>query len=144
MYCTQKGGVLDWSYIEREMQKLGIADYEEANRNLALHLFGGEKLAASDQEMLDYILSSGTYGTVQNRIQNKIKKYGGGATGKAKYVFGRIFLPMDTVRTSFPLFIKIPILLPFLPLYRFVRGLTSRRDRMKAEWKALVKQKLQK
>jgi hypothetical protein len=91
--------------------------------------------------MLDYILSSGTYGTLRNRVKNDIGKYGTGPLGKLRYLLRRIFLPMALVREAFPLFVKCPILLPFLPLYRVVRGLTINRTRMKAELKALVMDK---
>ena len=88
--------------------------------------------------MLAYILSSGTYGTVQNRVENGIRKYGSGPFGKLRYVMRRLFLPMDTVRAAFPLFAKYPILLPFLPFYRVFRALRSRKGRLQAELKALT------
>lgn len=138
VYLKSKGDALDWDYISGELDKLGIADFEARNRSLALHLFGGEKLTEQDEEMLEYILSSGTYGTVQNRVKNRIRRYGSGPLGKLRYVMSRVFLPMDTVRAVFPLFAKCPILLPFLPLYRIYRGLTSRKGRLRAELKALA------
>ena len=122
VYLKKRGEELDWTYIAGELDKLGIADFEAQNRSLALHLFGGEALTVEDQKMLDYVLSSGTYGTVQNSVRNHIHKYGDGALGKIRYVLGRLFLPMDVVRSAFPLFVKCPILLPFLPLYRVLRG----------------------
>ena len=84
VYLKKKGDALDWNYIAGELDKLGIADFESQNRSLALHLFSVEKLTEQDEEMLDYILSSGTYGTVQNCVSNKVKKLGGGMPGKSK------------------------------------------------------------
>ncbi len=141
VYLKKKGEALDWTYIAGELDKLGIGEFEAQNRSLALHLFGGEDLTERDLEMLDYILSSGTYGTLRNRVKNDIGKYGTGPLGKLRYLLRRIFLPMALVREAFPLFVKCPILLPFLPLYRVVRGLTINRTRMKAELKALVMDK---
>ena len=138
VYLKKKGDALDWAYISGELDKLGIADFEAQNRSLALHLFGWEELTEQDKEMLEYVLSSGTYGTVQNRVKNKIRKYGSGPFGKLRYVMSRLFLPMDTVRSAFPLFTKYPILLPFLPFYRVFRGLTVRRPHLRAELKALA------
>ncbi|MBQ6540252.1 MAG: nucleotidyltransferase family protein, partial [Oscillospiraceae bacterium] len=45
---------LDMAYVAREIEKLGIGDFEAANRSLALHLFGGEPLTEEEREMLDY------------------------------------------------------------------------------------------
>lgn len=138
VYLKKKGEALDWAYIAGELEKLSIADFEMQNRSLALHLFGWEELTEQDKEMLEYILSSGTYGTVRNRVKNKIKRFGNGPFGKLRYVMSRLFLPMDTVRAAFPLFAKCPVLLPFLPFYRVYRGLTARKDRLRAELKALA------
>ena len=126
------------AYIQKELEKLGVSEFEQSTRELALRLFGGEELAEKDREILDYIMSSGTYGTVKNSVDHKVRDLGGGTAGRIRYFLRRAFLPMDTVRSSFPLFAKVPILLPFLPLYRLSYGLTSRRKKMKAELKALL------
>ena len=135
VYLKKKGEALDWPYVAGELLQLGIVDFEAQNRSLALHLFGGEALTAQDREMLDYILSSGTYGTVRNRVKNHLRENG---NSPLRFVLHRLFLPMDQVRSAFPLFAKCPILLPFLPLYRIVRGLTINRARTMAELKTLL------
>lgn len=137
VYCREKGGSLDWQYIGRETDRLGIAEFERRSRGLASHLFGGEPLSDSEREQLEYILGSGTYGTIQNKVDNKIRTFGGGRKGKFRYVLSRLFLPMDAVRSTFPLFAKVPVLLPFLPFYRLFLGLRDRRKRLMGEWKTL-------
>ena len=141
VYYTKKGSTMDWAYISAELEKLGIADFEARGRSLALHLFGGEELAEAEQEMLDYISASGTYGKVANGVNNRVDAYGGGLRGKIRYFFSRAFLPMSTVRSSFPLFAKVPVLLPFLPLYRTVRSFFNNRSKMKTELKTLFSHK---
>ena len=130
-------GRLDTDYIGRELKKLQLTVFEKQNRNLALHLFGGKSLTEADREMLDYILSSGTYGTTENRLRNNMKKYGEGRLGKLRYVYHRLILPIDTVKSAFPLFWKVPILLPFLPLYRGCKGLLTNRPALITEYKML-------
>ena len=139
VYLKKKGDALDWNYIAGELDKLGIADFESQNRSLALDLFNGEILTASDQEMLDYILSSGTYGTMQNRVSNKVKKLGGGISGKAKYLLSRIFLPMESIKSAYPFFYKHKILLPVFFFYRIGKGLTIRRRMVIVELKTLTR-----
>lgn len=141
VYLKAKGNLLDWSYIAGELDKLGISDFEAQNREFTMNLFNGEELTAQDQTMLEYIFSSGAYGTVQNRIQNKIDKYGNGFAGQVKYAFHRLFLPMDVVRAVFPVFAKYPVLLPFLPIYRVLNGLIKRRKKVLSELKILIKHK---
>ncbi len=137
VYCREKGAVLDWTYIGEETEKLGLREFEERGRALALHLFGGEPLTDGERDMLAYILSSGTYGTMQHKVTSKVQKLGGGRAGKVRYVLSRVVLPMDTVRTVYPTFARIPVLLPFLPVWRLVQGLRSRRKKLAGEWKTL-------
>ena len=139
VYLNKKDN-LDWSYITGELKQLEITEFEAQNRSLAMHLFNGDKLTSGDQAMLDYIISSGTYGTVQNHVKNMLGKSGNGPAAKLHYVYSRMFLPLDIVRTVFPLFVKYPALLPFLPFYRLFRGLTTRKGWLQAELKALLKQ----
>ena len=137
VYNMKKGDTLDREYVEGELEKLGLTEFEKRNRDLADHLFGEGEIGENDREMLDYILSSGTYGTIGNRVKNRMERYGNGPLQKVRYILGRIFLPLDTVRSAFPVFIRYPVLLPFLPFYRVIRGLVNRRSKLKAEWMAL-------
>ena len=134
VYCRRKADALDWAYIGQEIEKLGITDFEAQNRSLALHLFGGEPLTVQDREMLDYILTSGTYGTTEQRVANGVKRCGGGLRGKLRYVLRRLFPSMQTLLTVYPFFARHRYLIPFLPIYRFI----LRRSRIRAELKALT------
>ena len=138
VYLKEKGDALDWVYIAREVKKLGITDFEAENRILALHLFGGEKLTEQDEEMLEYILSSGTYGTLEHRVSNKVERLGGGSRGRAKYLMSRIFLPMERIKSAYPFFYKYKLLLPVLFFYRIGKGLTIRRRKVIGELKTLI------
>ena len=138
VFLKSRGERLDWTYLQGELDLLGIADFEAQNRSLACHLFGGDALTEKDQEMLDYVMSSGVYGTMEHQVENRVTAYGSGFRGKLRYLVKRLFLPMETVRQAFPLFAKWPILLPFLPLYRLGRALLKRRGRIWAELKTLV------
>ena len=44
---------------------------------------------------------------------------------------------MDVVRSAFPVFAKVPVLLPLLPVYRLILGLRARRKQLVGELKAL-------
>ena len=139
VFLKKKSEGLDRDCIRKETDRLGLSSFEEMNRSLSLRLFGGGELTEEDREILDYVLSSGIYGNVGNRVDNRVRAYGGGIRGKFRYVLRRIFLPMGAVRSVYPLFAEHPVLLPFLPVYRLVRGLPVRGSRLKAELKALRK-----
>ncbi|MBQ5330365.1 MAG: nucleotidyltransferase family protein [Oscillospiraceae bacterium] len=136
-YVYLKAQPLDTEYTAAESEKIGIRDFEEKNRSLSLHLFSGETLTPDDREMLDYILSSGTYGTIQHSVENKIhrNKY-----SKLGYMLDRFSVPVSrkdpryiSFAAMYPLFYKHKILLPLLPFYRIFRAVRSGRFKKEAK-----------
>ena len=129
----------DWDYIREETEKLGIREFEEENRSLAMHLFTNEKLTDTDRARLEYMIRSGVYGTVRNRVSNGVRDNGGGFKGKMHYLIRRLILPMDIVEHHFPVFYKYKVLLPFLPVYRMYRGIRIKGGKFKEELMELKK-----
>ena len=120
---------MDEAYVSGELEKLGIAEFEKKNRTLAMHLFGDGKLTEEDEEMLEYLFSCGTYGTMSNHVSNMLQKK---KWGKTRYVLSRLFAPIrksnpyyDIYAKKYPVFYKYKVLLLFLPFYRVIRGLRS-------------------
>ncbi len=135
---------LNLAYVTAEAEKLGIAEFEAANRTLAQHLFSGAALTEADKEMLNYILESGVYGTVNHRVENAMSKYG---WGKIQYALDRFFVPVSEKNPSYsdyagqyPFFYKHKILLPLLPFYRTIRAMKA--GRFQAEAKAIKNAKV--
>lgn len=122
-FMEAKGRGLDWAYVQKQFEALGISDFERQMRELALvGLNGGANLTDAQLELLWYMVGSGTYGTDSQRIANNIKKNidakGGGATSKARYLWRRIVGGKGFIEEHFPVFHKHKILLPFYPFYR--------------------------
>lgn len=120
------GNELDEEYIRSECEKLGISDFEQKNRQLALSLFGGDG-AEYDSKLLEYFAFSGTYGNIQNVVKNSVSKNGGGKKGKRRYILDQLFLPMSTIKLYYPVFYRHKILLPGLFVYRILKAVTVKR-----------------
>ena len=118
VYCIRKGRELDWSYIEKELQKLGIAEFEKHNRALSMHLFSGEPLTEKEKEILDYLMSSGVYGTMENFVHNVIAE-----KGRAGYLLSRTFPPYRAMKMWYPVLEGRPILLPVFWTHRLTRAI---------------------
>ena len=144
VYLSKKPG-LDLNYIEAECEKLGIAEFERAARGLCLRIFGGtepEELAEDEKTMLLEYLFSGTYGTLEKLYKNKLREAGGGnVDGKAKfrYIWQRIFPPMEFYRDFFPTAYKYKILIPFIWCRRVFRAVFKRRKEVKKEFDVVTK-----
>ena len=135
-------GLLDFDYILSEVKKLGISEFEEKNRGLALNLFGNKEVMSDNQEMLEYIVHSGAYGNVENSVRNRLKKYGGGRRGKIKYVLTKVFPPMKSMRSTYPKLCKHKIYYPALIMFRLMKAITLKRCEVLRELLILLKLKV--
>ena len=141
VFWKQYGSQLDTHYIAAETKKMKISDFEQQNRSLALHLFGNDILTDAENEILEYMIFSGTYGTTQHGIENTIKKYNSTKKGKCAYLFNKVFLPLNLVKAYYPFYYKHKVLLPVLWFYRIGKALTVNRQKTKNTLKTLRKLK---
>lgn len=144
VYLQAKQDTLNWDYITQECQKLGISDFEKKSRQLSQKVFGKalptdfEKfcnyLSETETEMLKYYLTSGVYGTLERRIENRVANFQKDSKSKSKfrYILSRIFPGMDTYKSTFPFFYKHKWLLPIGWLYRLIRMIFSKKRRNSA------------
>lgn len=142
VYLNKFSDNMNWEYIREECKKLEIAEFEEKSRKLALKVFSSTELPElneDEQKMLDYYFGSGTYGNTANKVANKMEemKAETGSTSKLKYIWQRVFPPMELYRVWFPFFYKHKILLPIGWAYRLIRGIICKNKMIKAEMKAI-------
>ncbi len=138
-YLFLRNNEPDMNYVKTEAAKMGIAGFEAANRSLAQRLFSGKELSEADREMLDYILSSGAYGTAVHQVENAMARQKQGRLG---YTLRRFRVPFSRKNGSYaayaamyPFFYRHRLLLPFLPFWRLFRSIRS--GRFKTEAKAV-------
>lgn len=146
------GGTLNWEYVDSELQGLGIFSYERESRELAQKLFGSAELpteanlSEAEQQMLAYYLGASTYGTIENRTLNKMRKLqpdGGVITAhtKRKYLLSRIFPGREWCEAYAPTVYKYPVLLPFFWVWRLAVKGVKRRDIAKQELEAIKRER---
>ncbi len=123
----------DMEYVAREAEKMGIADFERKNRELALRLFDGQPLDAGQTEMLERIASDGTYGSVLRGIDRQLAE-----KGRLRYFFSRLTIPYEKMLEIFPILNKAPFLYPFFWFYRLLRGLFFRRKKTALQIRAIL------
>lgn len=130
---------LDMDYISREATKMGIADFEQTNRDLSLSLVNGEMPTKSELHILDHMHKAGVYGNPESRVEHKVAEGGGGTKGKLSYALHRIFPSMAQIKSWHPFFYQHKALLPLLPFIRLGKAVTSGRSRASREIRALFK-----
>ncbi len=134
IFLSKHEADLDKGYLEKELEKLGIAGFRNTAEHLAAVWFKGEKPDERTQEMASYVFSSGIYGTLKNSITNSVNK-----TSKTRYILQRTFMPFDMMASMHPILRKIPILLPFFWIARLIRAAFTKRKRISQEIRIISK-----
>lgn len=135
-YVYLKNKNLDFDYINKELEKLDLLDFSNKIINLSNKAFNDEPLNEEEEEMLLYIASSGTYGTMEHSVSKGIKK-----KGKFGYFMARVFPPYSFYKSAYPWAYKCPILIPFAWMARFFRILFKNPKRATSELKMISKSK---
>lgn len=147
VYLNQKAEYLDWNYIRGELILLEAGEFEENVRTLAMQLFWTgevEIFTREQQEMLKYLLGSGTYGTTENRIRKKLSalqenERSIAVVTKLKFCLRRLFPGLEYMKMYAPFCYRHKWLIPFFWVYRLVRGLRKNHRFIRAEIRALRK-----
>ena len=135
-YLFLKKTNLDFDYINQELAKLDLLDFSNQMINLSKKAFEEEPLTNEEEEMLLYIASSGTYGTLEHSVEKGVKK-----KGKFGYTMSRLFPPYSFYKSAYPWAYKCPILIPIAWLCRFFRILFKNPKKATNELKMISKQK---
>lgn len=116
IYLYLKNRSLDFVYINQELNKLDLYNFETMIKNLSFKLFNEEDLSEKEEEILLYIASSGTYGTLEHSVDKGVKE-----KGKFGYMMKRIFPPYSFYKSAYPWAYYTVILIPIAWLCRFFR-----------------------
>lgn len=128
VYLNYYNDSLDWDYIYDELEKCGLLKFSEVLRKLTEIWFCGAPGSEFYDELSDFIVESGLYGTQKNNMTNKVRKAGGSVRGaKIKQAFGMMFPTIEHMTVLYPRLEGNLWLLPFAYLHRAVKGLIKKR-----------------
>lgn len=128
---------MDSHYLKAELNKLELLDFYRNIRSLALYWFGTDEEKArvvftpTLQELGDFILSGGLFGSRRNRADLNAGK------GKIISFLHACFPGYASMKSMFPWL--HPVLLPYAWLLRAVRVLIRRKGNVKYVWNAIMK-----
>lgn len=107
---------VDWSRRETLLRQGGLWQFAETAGRLSRVWFGGEKMDALSQQLEDYILRGGVFGSNENRIMVQQQKQG----GKLRFVLSRVFLAYDEMKYLYPILQKHRWLMPLMTMRRWI------------------------
>ena len=137
---------MDRTYLQKELETLKLTVFEEQLRNAAMDAFAGEvSLTEEDRKVIGYMMESGTYGNLDNSVNNKLTKLkedaGDHKRAKRRYMSGRIWVNEQIMKAYYPFFYKHKFFRIFLPFYRFIKGMIVHPKRLLNEYKNVRKYK---
>ena len=143
---------MDRPYLDAELAELGMVDFESVLKSAAAaaidedacgRVLAGEPeaLAQKDAYTIAYMLSSGTYGTLQNQARNWLRddaaKHGKKAA-QIRYLLHRLFPPTESLLPYYPVLKRAPWLLPAVHLYRLTIRPVQKRAKLRTELSAVM------
>ena len=144
VFLSKKNETLNWSYVEKELKFLGIYDFEIKVKKLTFKLFGDKaySLMGEEQELLDYLIGAGTYGTINNYVEKSLKKLQGTegpitVWTKVRYTLNRLFPNVAHMKQYCAFCRKHPWSIPFFWVYRLYKAVMVRKKDIIQEIKAL-------
>lgn len=107
----------DEEKAQKMLQESGLLAFFERSTDLVNVWFEGKEHSEITQEMEDYILQGGVYGTLKQNLAMSQNKKG----GKFRHLLSKIFLSYEQMKVYYPSVKKCPILFPFYQVRRWFR-----------------------
>lgn len=136
VFLKEYGSRLDNIYMNAEIQKLELVEFESTIRELAFKTFTGQPLSQEENAELCYFIGSNTHGTNENYLTRQLKN-DDSSKAKRKYAFSRLFPPKDSLKNDHPFVYSHMGVYPFWIIYRPIKGVVKYPKKMFGEIKRL-------
>lgn len=130
-YVTKQNISVSDHELRSVLEKLGMWRFHCVIDGISDKLFSGEPLAEDEAFTVDYMINGGVFGTERNNASMKHSEYRRVST--FRYILERTFLPFYDMKIRYPVLGKLPVLLPFCHLHRWIKALFNYRGGIKSE-----------
>lgn len=115
---------IDFSRTDREklLRQGDFLTFANASESLSVVWLENTEIDALGEQLEEYVLTGGVYGTLQNRVSMQQAKKG----GKFKYILSRIFISNKELKIKYPKLERYPWLAPFYHVKRWLKPLTDK------------------
>lgn len=134
IFLDKKKEELNWDYVKGELKKLHLSQFESWMRQLSEVWFGREQTTPFYDELTEFIVNSGTYGTIKNYHASHVVELSGKnqnlSAGKLRSKLEIIFLPYTGMKEQYTYLEKFPFFLPVAWIQRIFRTIVWRKDKI--------------
>ncbi len=132
LYICHSKWEMDPNRLDLLLEELRLREFHNTLKALWEHWFLGGEGNPLLEELGTYILQSGVFGNEEQRSTDRLLAN----AGEKSYVLARLFPPYRIMKGYFPVVEKLPVLLPFLWVWRAIRAVLFRRGKLTRELKA--------
>ena len=127
VYLNKYGSTMDRAYLDSELKKCGIYDFEKNMRELAYIWMEGKECSDYFENLFAYMVDSGIYGKNENGVWSQLAKET--ADGNSNLKLHYYFPSINFMKEKYPWLSKAPFLLPFAWALRGVTGVCTKKSR---------------
>lgn len=130
-YVTERSISAPVEQLRSALEGLGLWKFYCVVDGISEKLFSGAALTSDEAFVVDYMINGGIFGTGRNSASMKHSEYKRVST--FRYVMKRTFLSYHGMRIRYPVLEKMPLLLPFCHIHRWIKALFGYRKGIKRE-----------
>lgn len=150
--CNQIQDKMDRRYLDKELNKMGLSEFECEMRQLAQKVLDREDrletLTEKEEDALKKVIYGSTYGTIEGYWNNCLRKMQANGdkisiSVKCRYMIGRL-APNRTQMNEWcqqhaPYFLKHQWLMPLAPVWRIIKKAKKDKGNIREEWDTIKK-----
>lgn len=138
---TELKDKIDWDFVKGTLPKMNYVEFEKMVTDLALAIFEDGEMTEELEKSKEFIMKSGTYGTLEEyqrfEFENYKKEFG--VKTKKGYFFKRMFMERERMEFIYPSLKKHGWLLPFCWIHRLFKAVFTNRGKVKREMEGFKK-----
>ncbi len=114
LWLINKNLDFDKGQINKLLEKSELVDFERSVRHLSEVWFSGAEHDRITEIMQDFVFMGSSFGSPRTIMISRQSKRG----GRFRYVFSRLFIPLEELKEQYPIVEKHPFLMPFFEIVR--------------------------
>ena len=127
VYRNKFGDRMDKTYLNEELTKCGIKDFDEHMTELAYIWMDNKECPEFYEKLFAYMVASGIYGKSENGVWGQLAKET--TQGKTNWKASYYFPSLSFMQEKYPWLSKMPFLLPVAWVIRGMTGIAKKESR---------------
>lgn len=137
LYEREAAGKCDFTAAEKTLEELGLLHFTKQIRELLNKWFEEGNLTEQDEELTDYLIRSGIFGTESTIKANQFRQAPSLRGLKLRVLLTHIFPPLRIMRPMYPRLLRCPVFLPVAWIARWLRILFKEEKKSKKTHKIM-------